>query len=124
MTGYIAGVLQGAGIAAIMGLSDLQSRLLSQSTGAHPAVLDVYAEYCGFSKVMAQPFADLARSNSGKVDFWSADAIQNRDILGEYHVTGLPTLIGFACGKVQDTVTGADQDALEALIGKLKTINC
>ena len=124
MTGYIAGIFQSAGLASIAGLADLQTRLQAQASGANPAVLDVYAEYCGFSKAMAQPFADLAQENAGQVDFWGVDAVQNAEVSSEYRVSGLPSFIGFACGSAQGTVAGADQEALNALIGKLKTVQC
>lgn len=119
----IGNILQTAGVVALTQLNQFPGMIDSTKNGK-PSLVNVYAEYCGFSKQMAQPYANLGTSNGNDIAFYGADVVGMSGVTDTYGVKGLPTFIGYACGKEIGRVGGADEEALKDVIKKLKNTKC
>ena len=81
-----------------------------------PVLVDFWAAWCTPCK-MAQPILeDLAEDYAGRVRFLSVDADDSPEVVREYRVMGIPTLIAFQDAQPVARVTGlqsrADYEAL------------
>ena len=70
------------------------------------AVVDFYADWCGPCKMLDPVVKQLAGEWDGKVKVVKIDADQNPNILMQYSVLGIPTLLFFKDGEIKERVTG------------------
>lgn len=85
--------------------------------GSRPAVVDIYAVWCGPCKKLAPILEELAVEFDGQIDFYKFDAEQETDAAELIGVRAYPTLLLLAPGKepyVQ--VGGMPKDELRELI--------
>lgn len=118
----IASILTAAGITIISSQYQLPG-IINYTSNGTPAVLNIYSEFCGYSKQMATPFANL-HSDSQNIHFFGADVNEIEGIGAEYKIQGVPTFIGFACGKEVSRVTGADESGLSQLLTQISSMKC
>jgi thioredoxin 1 len=71
-----------------------------------PVLVDFSAEWCGPCKMLDPIVHQLAGEWKNKVKVVKIDADQNPDILMQYSVLGIPTLLLFKNGELMDRVTG------------------
>jgi len=71
-----------------------------------PVLVDFSAVWCGPCKMLDPIVHQLAGEWDGKVKFVKIDADQNPNILMQYGVMGIPTLLFFKGGEIQERVTG------------------
>jgi thioredoxin 1 len=71
-----------------------------------PVLVDFSAEWCGPCKMLDPIVHQLAVEWKNKVKVVKIDADQNPDILMQYSVLGIPTLLLFKNGELMDRVTG------------------
>jgi len=71
-----------------------------------PVLVDFSAVWCGPCKMLDPIVHQLAGEWEGKVKFVKIDADQNPNILMKYGVMGIPTLLFFKGGEIQERVTG------------------
>jgi len=64
-----------------------------------PVVAKFYAEWCGPCKQFKPTFEKVAKQLKGKVTFVAVDADKNQDVLQEYGVKSLPTVLYFNDGE-------------------------
>ncbi|HEY3398176.1 MAG TPA: thioredoxin family protein [Armatimonadota bacterium] len=69
-------------------------------------LVEFFATWCPHCKKMRPIYEQLATDYSGKLGFVTADVDQNREILGKWGVTGVPTFIMFKAGKQVETKVG------------------
>lgn len=73
---------------------------------SEPVLVDFSAVWCGPCKMLDPIVKQLAGEWSGKVKVVKIDADQNPNILMQYSVLGIPTLLFFKGGEIKERVTG------------------
>lgn len=64
-----------------------------------PVLVDFFAQWCGPCKMMAPNIEKLAADYEGKIKVGKLDIDENINIISNYHITSVPTLILFKNGE-------------------------
>ena len=94
--------------------TDFQTEVLSEEK---PVLVDFTAGWCPPCKMVDPIVKQLAQDWEGKVKVVKLDADQNPNLLMQYGVLGIPTLMLFRGGQVKERVTGYQPK--EKLVSKL-----
>ncbi len=70
-----------------------------------PVLVDFSAEWCGPCKMVDPIVHELSEEWAGKVKVVKVDADESPNILMQYGVMGIPTLMFFVNGEVKERVT-------------------
>jgi thioredoxin 1 len=71
-----------------------------------PVLVDFWAEWCPPCKMIAPIVDEIANEYEGKLRVAKLDADANPDIVNQYEVLGMPTLLLFKHGEVVERVVG------------------
>ena len=71
-----------------------------------PVLVDVTAVWCGPCRMLEPVIAQVADEWQGKVKVVKLDADANPGLLMEYGILGIPTLMFFKNGRLQERLTG------------------
>jgi thioredoxin 1 len=71
-----------------------------------PVVVDLYAEWCGPCRLLSPALEKLAETYQGLVRFVKVNVDEDPEIAARYGITGVPTLLFFKGGRLQDTRVG------------------
>jgi thioredoxin 1 len=111
----------------LMLINDSQPMLVNDSTISsairqYPLlVVEVYATWCGYSRMMNATLAELAGELQGQVAFALIDGGKNKQTKTDYNISAAPTLLIFKDGKLVDTVLGNQQKS--GFVAMLKKID-
>jgi thioredoxin 1 len=83
--------------------NDFQTEVLNEEK---PVLVDFTAAWCQPCKMVDPIVKQLAQDWDGKVKVVKLDADQNPNIMMQYGVLGIPTLMLFRGGQVQERLTG------------------
>lgn len=72
-----------------------------------PVLLDLWAPWCGPCRAIAPVIEQLAGELNGKVKVGKLNTDENREIMRQYRVMGIPTLLVFKDGQVIGRMVGA-----------------
>ncbi len=93
------------------------SEVISQEL---PVVIDFWAEWCGPCRAISPIIEDLASEYEGRVVIAKCDVEENEDIVMQYGVRNIPTIIMLKGGQMVDKQVGATtKDALKTKIDAL-----
>lgn len=69
-------------------------------------VMDFFATWCGPCKMLAPIFESLSNEMSDKVDFAQVDIDRSLEVVEEYKIVSVPTMIIFKNGKEVQRIVG------------------
>ena len=83
-------------------------------------VVDCWANWCGPCRAMAPIFERLADRYQGKVSFVKMDCDKNADLVMQYQIMAIPTILFFKDGELNETLVGlVDESELDDYVKRL-----
>ena len=73
---------------------------------ADPVLVDVTAVWCAPCRMLEPVIKQVAEEWQGRVKVVKLDADENPGVLTQYGILGIPTLMFFKGGKLQERMTG------------------
>ncbi|MBI4459842.1 MAG: thioredoxin [Acidobacteria bacterium] len=84
-----------------------------------PVLVDFWAAWCGPCRMIAPTVEALAREYAGKAKVAKVNVDENNLTPARYNVRGIPTLLLFKDGQVQEQLVGAaGRDTIEKMLTK------
>ena len=71
-----------------------------------PVIVDFWADWCMPCKMMAPEFKKLSEEYDGELKFAKLNTEQNRNLVSQFSIRGIPCLIIFDKGEEVDRIVG------------------
>lgn len=85
-----------------------------------PMVVDFWAEWCGPCRMVGPIIDELATEYDGQVTIGKLDVDSNDEVVGQFGIRNIPTVLFFKDGKMVDKVVGAVPKA--TFVEKIKAL--
>ena len=72
-----------------------------------PVLVDFWAPWCGPCKMIAPMVEEISEQYDGKLKVVKLNTDDNQQTAGQFHISGIPSLLLFKDGKVVDQMVGA-----------------
>ena len=72
-----------------------------------PVLVDYWAEWCGPCKMISPILDEIATEYAGKLKVAKVNIDDNQETPAKYGIRGIPTLMVFKNGNIEDTKVGA-----------------
>ncbi|MCB9419051.1 MAG: thioredoxin [Ardenticatenaceae bacterium] len=82
-----------------------------------PVVVDVWAPWCGPCRMQAPIFEEAAQQFDGEALFVKLNADENQELVRQYKIMGIPTMLFFRYGRLVERKTGVQ--SAEAIAKRL-----
>jgi len=84
-----------------------------------PVLVDFWATWCGPCRMIAPTVEAVAQDYAGRAKVGKLNVDENLSVTSRYNIRGIPTLLLFKNGEVQEQVVGAtSKDVLVKMIDK------
>ena len=80
--------------------------------GDKPLVIDFWATWCGPCRVVAPIIAKMAEKYGDRIVVGKCDVEDNEDLVVQYNIRNIPTILFFKGGQVLDKLVGAQSEAV------------
>ena len=90
-----------------MALQITDSNFNELSNSGKPMVLNFWAEWCGPCRMVSPIIDELAAEYEGRVIIGKMDVDSNDEVVGQFGVRNIPTIIFIKDGKAVDKIVGA-----------------
>ena len=91
-----------------MNISEFRQRITKTE---RPIVVDFWAEWCMPCRITKPILEKLAQEYGDEVEFMPIDADASREVLEQFQVIGIPTVLAIRNGEVHGRVTGAQSES-------------
>ena len=89
-----------------MALTITSENYESTIASGKPVVIDFWAEWCGPCRMIGPIIEELAGEYANRVVIGKCDVESNEDIVAQYRVRNIPTVVFIKDGQVVDKVVG------------------
>ena len=103
-----------------MALEVTDANLEELVNAGKPMVLDFWAEWCGPCRMVSPIIDELATEYEGKVTIGKMDVDNNNDVVAQFGIRNIPTVLFFKDGKLVDKQVGAAQKS--AFVAKIDAL--
>jgi thioredoxin 1 len=86
---------------------------------AAPVLVDFWAAWCAPCRMVAPAVEAIAEEYAGRAKVGKLNVDENLSVTGRYNIRGIPTLLLFKNGQIQEQIVGAaSKDAISKLLEK------
>lgn len=72
-----------------------------------PLVLDFWAEWCGPCRMVSPIIDELSEEYEGRVNIGKMNVDENDDVISQFGIRNIPTILFFKNGQLVDKIVGA-----------------
>lgn len=72
-----------------------------------PLVLDFWAEWCGPCRMVSPIIDELSEEYEGRVNIGKMNVDENDDVISQFGIRNIPTILFFKNGQLADKIVGA-----------------
>jgi len=84
-----------------------------------PVLVDFWATWCAPCRMMAPAVDAIAEAYAGRAKVGKLNVDENFTVTGRYNIRGIPTLLLFKNGQIQEQIVGAtSKEAISKLLDK------
>jgi len=84
-----------------------------------PVLVDFWAAWCAPCRMMAPAVEAIAEQYAGRVRVGKLNVDENLSVTSRYNIRGIPTLLLFKAGQIQEQLVGAaSKDAIGKVLEK------